>query len=289
MSAINAIAASSAVLVGSLRARDANSLASNARTVSAGLLGARNDQSPMRVVSIGVLPCASDQSGQKEETRHKNPGIQMQNDSNRSETALFHSNLDTGLQSLSYGSQADQAYQNHLSRSGEDTTSGRAERHGQTSAQPNNAQGISEPIVTTSFDCGVLPPLSPALDEEFLDLSFPSQERLYIDLEPQHSNSTGSSSDEKCNCLSYIMQFLNRNREGNNTRRDPMNRIHLLNESAEQFLMCESNHSKLWYIIVLALYQDADDSLSLPEELRETIGAQSEAKQSHGDKKSTLN
>ncbi|XP_014550249.1 hypothetical protein COCVIDRAFT_43172 [Bipolaris victoriae FI3] len=270
-SATNAIAASSAVPVECLHARGANSLASNAHTVLPGL----DSQ-------------ASPQSGQKEEMRRKNAEAQMQNDSNHSETTLFQSDLDTALQSLGYGSQTNQAYQNHPSRSREDITNSRAERHSQTSTQPKNVHAVSEPMATTSLDCGVLPLPSSALDEEFLNLDFPNQERIYIDLEPQHSNSTSSSSDEKCHCLSHIIQSLNRNRQGNHIRRDSMNKIHLLNEAAEQFLMCDSNHSKLWYIILLALYQDADDSLSSAEEPQERMGAHSGAKGFCGNIKSNL-
>ncbi|PSN59938.1 hypothetical protein BS50DRAFT_656605, partial [Corynespora cassiicola Philippines] len=293
-SVISATGASSAVLVVNLHAKGVSSLASNARIALLGLLEGKFSSDDLLIDLLTHKDPrdsqASPRSNQKEEIRRKNTGPQMHNDPNGSETAIFfHSDLGTALQPISYGSQTDQAYQNHPSRSGEGITNGRAERHGQTLAQPNNIQAISEPMATTGLDCDVLPPLSPALDEEFLDLNFSSHERLYIDLEPQHSNSTTSCSEDKCHCLLYIIQSLNRNRQETHTRRDPMNRIQLLNEAAEQFLMCDSNHSKLWYIILLALYQDADDSLSSPGELQEMVGEQSEAKESYSNIKSSLN
>lgn len=231
----------------------------------------------------------SPRSGQKEEINCKETGSQMHRDSNPSETMSFRSRLGAALQSPSYGSQTDQAYQNYPTHSRENITNGQAEGHNQIPTQSNSADGIPESMAATALDCNGLPPLSPALDGEFLDLSFSSQEHVYMDLEPQHSNSTSSSSEDKCYCLSYIIQSLNKNRQENHARRDPMNRIHSLNGAAEQFLLCDSNHSKLWYIILLALYQDADDCLGSTEESQEMTGVQSEAKESYSDTNSSLN
>ncbi|KAI1868695.1 uncharacterized protein JN550_006270 [Neoarthrinium moseri] len=39
----------------------------------------------------------------------------------------------------------------------------------------------------------------------------------------------------------------------------PFEAINMLNEVSERFVMCDGSHSSLWYLILLALYQDADE------------------------------
>ncbi|KAH6079985.1 hypothetical protein HBI67_034290 [Parastagonospora nodorum] len=288
MSAINAIGASLAVLAKSLHVNDVSSLPTSARTVSLGLLVVQDDQT--------LLTCkdyrnsqASVQPAQKEGTMHETVGAQMRNNSDNSDTTLlFRSDLGTAARSLNYTVQPDQTYKNHSSRPSEETTGMQSELQVQTSEQPPNSTDASERIATTSLNCDILSPLPHALDGVFLDLNFPSQEGLYIDLELQHSNSVSSNSDGRCHCCLSLMQSLNRRRQEDYTDRDPLRTIQSLNGAAEQFLMCDVGHGKLWYLILLALYQDADDNLRLPEEIQEMAGTHSR-RDSHSGTKSSLN
>ncbi|TQN67326.1 hypothetical protein CSHISOI_08135 [Colletotrichum shisoi] len=158
--------------------------------------------------------------------------------------------------------------------------------HSETQPALSSITPKDSPSVTNSFDSDDMafglsrysqtppPPLSSRLEADMLDFDLGSHEGRYA-MEPAstESASTQSDSDEEgCLCLSELVHSLTFKMDIGQAKKDPHEVICILNEISERFIQCDDTHSSLWYIVLLALYQDADENLSRHKESsRETL------------------
>ncbi|KAK6213284.1 hypothetical protein QIS74_09286 [Colletotrichum tabaci] len=158
--------------------------------------------------------------------------------------------------------------------------------HSETQPELSSITPKASPSVTNSFDCDDMtfglsrysqappPSLSSRLEADMLDFDLGGHEGRYA-VEPASTESASTHSDfddEGCLCLSDLVHSLNFKMDIGRGKKDPHEVICILNEISERFIQCEDNHSSLWYIVLLALYQDANENLNqYKDPSRETL------------------
>ncbi|KAK2007419.1 hypothetical protein LZ32DRAFT_662877 [Colletotrichum eremochloae] len=124
-------------------------------------------------------------------------------------------------------------------------------------------------------------PMTSQLDADIMDFDFGGNENYEMDNGAFDTASVADSSDDGCLCLSDLVQSFEARTDSCQTKADSLEVVRILNETSERLIHCKETHSGIWYSMLLALYEEAEGSLSSLQSGEQTSGGVSHLHTSH--------